>query len=176
MMLVATEHIHAGGAYDRYANAFAICPPGSSLTCHYGRGVYSPAGEVRIDYDSNGEERTLYWGGKAPPEVCFRDFRVTPPPPTGDEPIVGWLAAMQTAAAAGEPLPPIPEPEACAPIPWEAGGDERLRAAVSRLLRGRAPSLHKYISWAAISTHLPGRSGRECRERFLWMQAQSQPA
>ena len=47
------------------------------------------------------------------------------------------------------------------PLHWEGvgGGDDRLRKLVP-LLRGMSNP------WPIVSTHLPGRSGRECRERW----------
>ena len=48
------------------------------------------------------------------------------------------------------------------PLPWEGagGGDERLRHLVPLMSRAAGSA------WALVSTHLPGRSGRECRERW----------
>ena len=52
------------------------------------------------------------------------------------------------------------------PTPWEGacGGDARMRCLVPQL----APEMAKGgPSWGIVATHLPGRSGRECRDRWL---------
>ena len=71
------------------------------------------------------------------------------------------IARLQAAAATRTPAP---EPAISAPTPWggAAGGDARLCAVVP-MFRAVGGS----ISWASVSTHVPGRSGRECRERWL---------
>lgn len=76
------------------------------------------------------------------------------------------------------------------PIPWAAlspsegsraasavqsSGDDRLRVLVNMLLGGSSSEAEaspvpltpaKSAGWATLATHLPGRSGRECRERW----------
>ena len=52
------------------------------------------------------------------------------------------------------------------PIPWEGprGGDARLHAVVPLLSsNGRDANAS---AWPLVSTHVPGRSGRECRDRW----------
>ena len=56
------------------------------------------------------------------------------------------------------------------PLPWDGarGGDARLRVLVP-LLSKRLVGLKEgkqTSSWALVATHLPGRTGRECRERW----------
>ena len=56
------------------------------------------------------------------------------------------------------------------PLPWEGarGGDARLRVLVPMLSK-RLVGLKEgkqTSSWALVATHLPGRTGRECRERW----------
>lgn len=124
-------------------------------------------GEIRINYDDGlAANREGYWRGVAPPETSWRHRKITPPPPTGDEPVINRLSQLRAAAASGRPVPVCPEIQVLSEghvLPWsgEAGGDMRLRTLVPMLAQG-AGSMH----WAMISTHLPGRSGRECRERW----------
>ena len=40
------------------------------------------------------------------------------------------------------------------------GGDARMRQIVPALFKGGP-------NWALVATHIPGRTGRECRERWL---------
>ena len=123
----------------------------------------APSGEIRINYDHGAEAGTTYWRDGPPRETDWRRARLPAPPPLPDEPVVGRLAELQAAAAAGKPAPPCAEPAPFEPVPWEgaAGGDARLRAVVPMLQTG------VHLSWAAVSTHVPGRSGRECRDRWL---------
>ena len=55
-----------------------------------------------------------------------------------------------------------PEP----PTPWQGacGGDARMRCLVPQLAKEMAKG---GPSWGIVATHLPGRSGRECRDRWL---------
>lgn len=127
--------------------------------------------EIRINYEhSDG----TYWKGAPPAETAWRALHVTPPPATGEQPVVNRLAELQAAAASGRALP------RCAKmcdhgeaLPWEGedGGDVRLRVLVPLLAtktygHGGALSRIAY-NWAMVATHLPGRSGRECRDRWL---------
>jgi hypothetical protein len=90
--------------------------------------------------------------------------------------VIDRLADLQTAAAAGRRGPPCLDVVA-EPTPWEGvgGGDERLQGVVPLLGRSTPKSTGGIeVSWAAVSTHVPGRSGRECRERWLMLnEAQS---
>jgi len=90
---------------------------------------------------------------------AWKHVRMRTPPPTAEEPIYACedpLSVEDLAEASVHvTLPQDP------PLPWEGagGGDDRLRKLVS-LLRGMSNP------WPIVSTHLPGRSGRECRERW----------
>ena len=119
--------------------------------------------------DEDGE--CNYWDGQPPAETAhWRQTRVPPPPPTADEPVHDRLQALQAAAELRQEAPPCPVPRYIDPIPWEgeSGGDARLRAVVPLLStngRHASPS-----SWPLVSSHVPGRSGRECRERWQLLQ------
>ena len=107
----------------------------------------------------------LYWGEQGPPrETAWRDVRAHPPPPVaGAKPVCQRLQQLQAAAASRQQAPWAPEVEARPPpVAWEgaAGGDARLRKAVP-LLRS---------NWSLVATHVPGRSGHECRERWRSLQ------
>ena len=143
MMLVASEHIEIGA-------------------------------EIRIDYEQGGVD---YWkaiGQTAPKETEWRSARQRAPivDHEADEPIVDRLVELREAAALGTQAPdcPVPAPpaEECEPVPWEgpAGGDERLDA-VTTLLAGSI-AIHRLgdRAWALAATHVPGRTGRECRDRW----------
>ena len=102
-------------------------------------------GEIRVDYESG---NAYYWQGRTPLETDWRSHYIEPPPP-------------QTRSA--------PDPGCDVPLigrngafPWEgdAGGDSRLRRLVPLLYHGN-PS-----EWTMIASHLPGRSGHECRSRW----------
>ena len=102
----------------------------------------------------------LYWQGKPPPDtLAWRDVRLPPPPPSAAEP----RFSKETAPGAW-PDTPLDAWPAVQPLPWAGptGGDLRLRRLVPMLLN-RNPT-----NWALISTHIRGRSGKECRNR--WMQ------
>ena len=94
---------------------------------------------------------------------AWRHARVPPPPPTPEEPSYDRLSELQMAAAQRQQPEPCLEPRAYtgAVLPWEGAGcgDDRLRALVPMLRESAS-------AWPMISTHLPGRSGRECRERW----------
>ena len=123
--------------------------------------------EVRIDYEDGGRNGK-YWNGNEPPETDWRRARVRTPPPSLEEPVVDRLQQLQAAAARGEILPPLPRAVGSGPIadviPWQgpAGGDARLRVLVPLLLQ----SGHDRSIWPLVSTHVPGRSGRECKDRW----------
>ena len=143
-------------------------------------------GEIRIDYDA-GVKRARYWGASTGmPRPCeddsWRAALRTPPPPAADaEPLLDGLLRLQRAARA-----PASDLEAASgallrligdgtvgPLPWGGaqGGDARLLLLVPQLakklhgLRDRTSSCH----WAIVASHLPGRTGRECRGRWFDM-------
>jgi len=140
--------------------------------------------EIRIDYDA-GRKRAQYWGvATGMPVPCqddaWRHERRTPPPPAAAaEPLVDGLLRLQRAArapasdaeAASGALVRMIGDEPVAPLPWDGarGGDARLLLLVPRLakklhgLKDRPGSSH----WAIVASHLPGRSGRECSERWF---------
>ena len=128
--------------------------------------------EIRIDYENGGSD---YWsasGQSRPPETDWRMARHPAPVPTGKQPIRDRLVELRTAAALNEEPPPCQEPAPAAaqfePVPWEGadGGDARLRAVTALL----AEQLHierlGEDAWAVAATHVPGRSGTECKERW----------
>jgi hypothetical protein len=102
--------------------------------------------------------------------------------------VVRRLTELRLAAASCTPPPPCTEPQQPQAtvkvadtwsdlplgnsLPWEGagGGDARLQTLVPMLTLksyehgGSLRSLS--IQWAMLSTHLPGRSGKECRERW----------
>ena len=141
MMLVASEHIESGG-------------------------------EIRIDYEDGGSQ---YWraiGQHHPVETEWRSARQCAPPPTGEEPIVDRLVELRMAAALGREANPCSVPTSaaaeCEPVPWEgpAGGDARLRAVTTLLADQIAIDRMGDHAWALAATHVPGRTGRECRDRW----------
>ena len=115
--------------------------------------------EVRINYEGGGE--SLYWDGQPPPESSHWRMTVVPtPPPSVD--IVGPMGP-HVGPPSGEPSPQPLE----APLAWEGvrGGDARLHALVPWFSAdGRRVNKS---AWPLVSTHMPGRSGHECRERWL---------
>ena len=153
-------------------------------------------GEIRIDYDSGSKSRShgtkafkakgassTYWGGAQqgqPGEsLAWRQAHCHPPPPAAEgERLVNGLARLQRAAAASGSDPEaacgglvhLLPGEPVEPLPWEGarGGDARLRVLVPMLSK-RLVGLKEgkqTSSWALVATHLPGRTGRECRERW----------
>mmetsp|Transcript_21081 Transcript_21081/g.53955 ORF Transcript_21081/g.53955 Transcript_21081/m.53955 type:complete len:567 (-) Transcript_21081:232-1932(-) len=131
----------------------------------------------------------------------WRKRRLSCPPPTPADPIIDRLAQLHSAAMLGS----IEDQEALARddlereeeqqrvgmarIAWDApwdGGDARLATLVP-LLFGVEPSAESWsaegsvssckpASWSMLATHLPGRSGRECRERWAQLSQARQPA
>ena len=95
------------------------------------------------------------------------------------ERLVGGLPRLQRRAAAGAGASGDPEAagllrllpnEEGETLPWAgaAGGDARLLYLVPQLAR-KYPKLMEHkgsTHWALVATHLPGRTGRECRERW----------
>ena len=121
--------------------------------------------EIRINYEEGGSS---YWDvlGCAPVEGPWRLARVPPPPPSGEDPVYDRLQELQDAAATGQEPRSCKVPALSAPIPWDgaSGGDARLHQVVPLLsTNGREAN---ESAWALVSTHVPGRSGRECRERW----------
>ena len=60
----------------------------------------------------------------------------------------------------------VPAEASGPPTLWEGacGGDARMRCLVPQLATEMAKG---GPSWGIVATHLPGRSGRECRDRWL---------
>lgn len=109
--------------------------------------------EIRIDYDAG---QSTYWACP-PEETNWRDKWMVPPPPSGAE-----------RSFSGQKLqvaPPVRAPDGSGgvPLPWDGptGGDVRLARMVPKLLRGNVSN------WLLIASHLPGRTARECRSRYL---------
>ena len=125
--------------------------------------------EIRINYEEGGSS---YWNalGCAPVDGPWRLARVPPPPASGEEPVCDRLQELQEAAATGQEPPPCKVPALSAPIPWDgpSGGDARLHQIVPLLsTNGREAN---DSAWPLVSTHVPGRSGRECRDRWKMIQ------
>ena len=114
--------------------------------------------EVRIDYEDGAAGEAVYWAGGPPSETAWRRVRLHPPPPTLEEPSYARLDERMESTTARRPT-----------LPWEGptGGDARLQALVTLF----SISNHQATAcdWQLVSTHLPGRSWRECRERWLFM-------
>jgi hypothetical protein len=127
--------------------------------------------EVRLNYEEGGEGQ--YWDilGERPAEGAWREQFVRPPPPSGEEPIANRLQELQTAAELKREAPPCSVPLAKSPVPWEgtSGGDARLHAIVPLLSTNSRVANNS--AWPLVSTHVLGRSGRECRERWQTIQA-----
>ena len=148
--------------------------------------------EIRINYESGNERGTnTYWGTPNNPDQphesdAWRAARRHPPPPVADaEPLVDGLAQLQRAAEARggadaavvglRVMQELPREDGGAPsLPWEGarGGDARLRVLVPKLARhdllpGLKDPARLSAQWGVVATHVPGRSGRECRERWL---------
>ena len=108
--------------------------------------------EVRIDYE---EGEAAYWDERKPPiETAWRSVRIYPPPPTSEEP------SYEKVEESG--------PEMRTSLPWEGptGGDARLQALVPLFSTSTNRQANE-SAWPLVSTHLLGRSWRECRERWL---------
>ena len=118
-----------------------------------------------------------YWANKtAPTESEWRRVRVYTPPPSGEEAVCDRMLVLQTAAALRQEAPPCTFPRlVCPPIEWqrpggseadgrEADGDTRLRGVVPLFTRQRADGEH--TDWSLVATHVSGRTGCECRQRW----------
>lgn len=129
----------------------------------------APGREIRIDYEDGAPTAGMYWGAEPPRETRWRQAHVQPPPPAADaEPVCHRLQELQAAAAAGKPAPWCPQVEPPpAPVAWDgpAGGDERMRQAMPLIAGPRCAR----PNWSILATHVPGRSGRECRDRWKLM-------
>lgn len=130
-----------------------------------------PGQEVRINYESG--DAGQYWHvlGEVPTEGRWRDARVHAPPPSGDEPVFQTLQRGPLATAGPSNDLVCSHSKQChSPIPWEGcrGGDARLHAIVPLLsTNGRYANAS---AWPLVSTHVPGRSGRECHDRWQIIQ------
>ena len=126
--------------------------------------------EIRINYE--GGDDASYWDalGHTPSESTWRQVRVDPPPAANEEPVFNRLQELQAAVEVRSEAPPCHVPAVCSPIPWggASGGDARLHAIVP-LLSANARDIN-HSAWPLVSTHVPGRSGRECRDRWLVVQ------
>ena len=120
-----------------------------------------PGQEVRIDYEDGETSEVAYWAGQPPSETTWRSVRIHPPPPTLEEPFYVRLEDWR-----GEPGPTIERQV----LPWEGptGGDARLQALVP--LFSISSSHANESAWPLVATHMPGRSWRECRERWMLLE------
>ena len=136
--------------------------------------------EIRINYEHDNTES--YWRGEPPAETSWRQLKVPLLPPSLAEPVINRLAELQAAAASEQPcssidhfLPPDGDTggsDGGIVLPWDGprGGDERLRKLVpllSTVVTRAGARVSDLKHWAMVSTHLPGRTGRECRDRWL---------
>lgn len=124
--------------------------------------------EIRIDYEAGGSK---YWLEEQPVEGDrWRDSRVPSPRCIADEPVYDQLQELQEAAAARRVAAiPTALQQSNDPLVWagSTGGDARLRLLVPMFsVNGRDAN---QSAWPLVSTHIPGRSGRECRERWMWL-------
>ncbi len=148
-----------------------------------------PAGaEIRVDYENG--SRSGYWNelGSVPSEGEWRSKRLVPPPPSGALPRIEGVGRLPPPAVPTCVLPssaadliddedldarvrpsgggiypivdtaPVPEPPA--PRPFSAEEDRRLFGLVPQLLQATKSN------WVLIASHLPGRTGLDCRERW----------
>ena len=157
----------------------------------------APGAEIRVKRRGEAAAAERSAGQPAGPESSdrWRAARGAPPAPHPDaEPLVNCLAQLQRdagrrgAGQGAEPEAPswaeellpggdlgselsllsqlLPAEGREEPIPWAGacGGDARMRWLVPQLAKEMAKG---GPSWAIVATHLPGRSGRECRDRWL---------
>ena len=146
----------------------------------------APGTELRFDYEG-GNGGQGYWNIMGERPAAGSSWRRAPPPPLPPPPADGAYrntdpkrvaayrpkaktkgntAAAAAAAAKANALPAEGHADG-PPMPWEGarGGDARLRVLVPLLLKNN-PS-----NWPLISTHIPGRSGKECKERWRRVEA-----
>ena len=123
---------------------------------------------VRINYEDGNE---LYWQGEPPSDSGgWRQVRLRVPPPAAMQPVINRLVELQTASVLRCDPPPCSVPYPLAePAPWEGvnGWDGRLQAVVAFLSPHYLHGVGSSVLWSMVSTHLPGRSGAECRERWM---------
>ena len=116
--------------------------------------------EVRINYEDGETGEVGYWAGQTPSETTWRRVRVHPPPPTLEEPshvrLEDWREESSLAIRSV--------------LPWDGltGGDARLQALVPLFSSSNRHANES--AWPLVSTHLPGRSWRECRERWVLLE------
>ena len=107
--------------------------------------------EIRFDYEAG--KKDLYWQGNPPQETSkWCDVRLLPPPVSAAE--------RQFSKEAGQLNETLEVPLVALPWHGPSGGDARLQRLVPMLLN-RNPA-----NWSLIATHLPGRSGKDCRDRW----------
>jgi len=121
--------------------------------------------ELRFDYERG---NTKYWkNGKQPLEARgeWRHALIATPLPTPSEPV--FLPQREDLSQCQqqslyEVLEELAPKEAL--IPWEGsrGGDYRLR----KLMADYFAEKEYQNMWSLICTHLPGRTGAECRDRW----------
>ena len=166
----AAVHANHSARPNAHLESWPVLRPGPLEVCQHVMLVATEAieagAEIRIDYE-NGGENGDYWKGAPPAETsAWRQARVPPPAASLDEPVYDRLVQLQAAAELRQEAAPCPVPHAAAPIPWDGpqGGDARLRAIVP-LLSANGHHVNQ-SAWPLVSTHVPGRSGRECRDRW----------
>lgn len=131
--------------------------------------------EVRFDYEAGG---STYWTHARPAECHgWKRARVSPPPPTAEEPVIDRLLELRAAAALRQLPPPCREPREEEALAWEgpAGGDQRLSTIVP-ILQRNAGTKSKCSVWAMAATHVPGRTGHECYQRWHALRGESATA
>lgn len=138
--------------------------------------------EIRIDYESGGEDS--YWKGMLPSNHDeWRDFRqqIEPlpegiAPPSAERAAVNVLQDVLDSNRRNKPLPPSVfsrlaaiYPTPLPPLPWNENdaelGDARLRRLAPIFVTNRR------ASWGLLASHIPGRTGLECRERWKELRA-----
>jgi len=96
-----------------------------------------------------------------------------------------WKARAARASQGGEDVDAASAVLACsvadetaAPLLWggERGGDARLRLLVPSLAKKLAGLRARVAScqWGIVASHLPGRTGAECRERWAELHAEAE--
>jgi len=153
-------------------------------------------GEVRINYEGGKKRQKhehTFWGEETPQETpSWRDARVAPPPlPAGLPPsthlaLVGALEHVL--AAERDPKKPLSAelrqkldaiyPLPLPPLPWQEldprtgqladRGDTRLRRLAPELMIS-----NRRCFWGVLATHIPGRSGYECYQRWQLLRESS---